>query len=106
MRILARQWIGFAAAIASLTATLPAQVAAPSNDRILQQELKQQQIRTTTQRVGDQLASIIAEFDRNGIAGEDVKVLRAIRGVLGKLTDKDMEKVLQLLQQSRESRDA
>src|SRR3954452_11831477 len=73
------------------------------NDRILQQELKQQQIRTTTQRVGDQLESIIAEFDRNGIGGEDVKVLRAIRGVLGKLSEKDMEKVLQLLQQSRQS---
>src|SRR5258705_12613910 len=72
-----------------------------ANDRILQQELKQQQIRTTTQRVGDQLESIIAEFDRNGIAGEDVKVLRAIRGVLGKLTDKDMDKVIAFLQQAR-----
>src|SRR3954454_12218700 len=75
------------------------------NDRILQQELKQQQIRTTTQRVGDQLASIISEFDRNGIAGEDVKVLRAIRGVLGKLTDKDMDKVLAFLQEARMSAD-
>src|SRR5260221_7499293 len=48
-----------------------------STDHILQQELKQQQVRSTTQRVGEQLASIIAEFDRNGISGEDVKVLRA-----------------------------
>src|SRR5437762_808780 len=65
-----------------------------ANDRILQQELKQQQIRTTTQRVADQLSAIIEEFDRNGIAGEDVKVLNAIRGVLGKLTAKDMDKVI------------
>src|SRR3954454_4132180 len=77
----------------------------PANDRILQQELKQQQIRTTTQRVGDQLESIIAEFDRNGIAGEDVKVLRAIRGVLGKLTEKDMDKVIGFLQQARAASD-
>ena len=52
------------------------------------------------------MGAIIAEFDRNGIGGEDVKVLRAIRSVLGKLTEKDMEKVLQLLQQSRESKEA
>jgi len=104
MKTSARRWIGFAAALLLVTAAVPAQVA-PSNDRILQQELKQQQIRTTTQRVGDQLASIIAEFDRNGIAGEDVKVLRAIRGVLGKLTDKDMDKVLAFLQEARMSSD-
>src|SRR5258705_9417375 len=76
-----------------------------ANDRILQQELKQQQIRTTTQRVGDQLETIIAEFDRNGIAGEDVKVLKAIRGVLGKLTQKDMEMVIGFLQEARTSND-
>jgi len=78
----------------------------PPNERLLQQELKQQQLRTTTQRVGEQLGSILAEFERNGISGEDVKVLRAIRGVLGKLTEKDMEKVVQLLQQTREAKDA
>ena len=59
----------------SLTA---APVPAPA-DNILQQELKQQQFRSTTQRVGNQLESIIAEFERNGITGEDVKVLTAIR---------------------------
>ena len=73
---------------------------------ILQQELKQQQLRSTTQRVGDQLASIIGEFERNGISGEDVKVLRAIRGVLGKLTEKDMEKVIQFLQSARTTQDS
>ena len=78
-----------------------AEPAPTANDGILQQELKQQQIKTTTKRVGDQLEAIIAEFDRNGISGEDVKVLRAIRGVLDKLSDKDMAKVLDFLQQSR-----
>jgi hypothetical protein len=67
----------------------------------LQQELlKQQQIKATTSRVGTQLETVIAEFDRNGISGEDVKVLRAIRGVLDKLSEKDMAKVLEYLRQS------
>jgi hypothetical protein len=71
-----------------------------------QQELfKQQQIKTTTKRVGDQLEGVIAEFDRNGISGEDVKVLRAIRGVLDKLSEKDMAVVLEYLQQSRAATD-
>ena len=62
-----------------------AENSSPRGDRLLQSELKQQQIQRTTQRVGDQLSSIIEEFERNGITGEDVKVLRAIRLVLGRL---------------------
>src|SRR3954463_16132287 len=104
MNSAARFLFGFA--VAAILVTRLAAETPPTNDRILQQELKQQQIRTTTQRVGDQLEGIIAEFDRNGIAGEDVKVLRAIRGVLGKLTEKDMDKVIAFLQQARTTTDA
>jgi len=82
-----------------------AQVTTPRNDRLLQSEVKQQQIQRTTQRVGDQLSSIINEFDRNGIAGEDVKVLRAIHSVLNRLSEKDMTQVLTLLQRARASGD-
>ncbi len=92
--------------IVCLTRLASADTIPPTNDRILQQELKQQQIRTTTQRVTDQLSAIVAEFDRNGIAGEDVKVLNAIRGVLGRLTEKDMDKVIAFLQEARTSTDA
>lgn len=55
---------------------------------MLQQALKQQQIQRTTQRVSQQLSSIVAEFERNGIEGEDVKVLKAIRTVLGHLSER------------------
>ncbi|HMJ89286.1 MAG TPA: hypothetical protein VK530_05695 [Candidatus Acidoferrum sp.] len=79
--------------------------APPGNERILQQQLKQQQIQKTTQRVADQLSSVITEFDRNGIAGEDVKVLRAIRTVLGRLTEREMAQVIALLQQADKSGD-
>src|SRR5436190_2318406 len=94
-------WLG-AACLACLSA-FGAPAAAP--DRMLQQEQKQQQLKSTTQRVASQLTSIIEEFQRNGIEGEDVKVLRTIGGVLGRLSDKDMERVLGLLQQARSSDD-
>src|SRR5688500_11531319 len=82
-----------------------AESAPPQADRLLQSELKQQQIQRTTQRVGDQLSAIINEFDRNGIAGEDVKVLRAIRLVLNRLSEKEMSQVITLLQQAQKAPD-
>lgn len=71
----------------------------------LQNITKQQQIKTTTKRVGDQLEGVIGEFERNGITGEDVKVLRAIRGVLDRLSEKEMATVIEYLQQSRTAAD-
>ena len=76
------------------------------NDRILQSELKQQQIRSTTQRVNDQLLSIVEEFQRNAIGGEDVTVLKAIQSVLGKLSEKDMARIVDLLQEARSQDDS
>ena len=78
-----------------------AETVPPANDQILQQELRQQQIKTTVQRVSDQLGAVIGEFERNEISGEDVKVLKAIRGVLGHLTEQEMEQVLGFLRQAR-----
>jgi hypothetical protein len=77
--------------------------AAETGDRMLQQELKQQQLKTTTERVGIQLDAIIDEFNRNGIAGQDVTVLRTIRNVLGTLSEEDMKLVLSYLQSSRQA---
>ena len=74
-------------------------------DRLLQSELKQQQIQRTTQRVGEQLSAIIDEFERNGIAGDDVRVLRAIRSVLHRLSDKEMATVVAILQQAQKAGD-
>jgi hypothetical protein len=96
-----------ASAFLLLAATLPHVSAAPSApaDNLVQQEVKQQQIRVTIQRVGDQLDAIVGEFERNGISGEDVKVLRAIRGVLGRLSEQDLEKVLAYLREARAEAD-
>ncbi len=48
-------------------------------------EAKQTQIKVQTQNVAAQLGAIIDEFRRNGLDGQDVEVLEAIRRVLGKL---------------------
>src|SRR5437899_5439710 len=104
MRVMLWAVVGTTAMFFTASA-LPAENGALPNERLLQQELKQQQIRTTTQRVADQLTAIIEEFDRNGIAGEDVKVLQAIKGVLSQLTAKEMEKVVVFLQQARTASD-
>jgi len=90
-------------AFPSPTSPSPASPTAPGagTDPLVQQEQKQQQLKATTKRVGDQLEIIIAEFDRNGIAGEDVKVLRAIRSVLDKLSEQDMARVVEFLQKAR-----
>jgi hypothetical protein len=95
---------GFALLLVSIFAV---QAAPPASrgERILQQELRQQQIQRTTQRVADQLNAVINEFERNGITGEDVKVLRAIRMVLGRLSEREMAQVVTLLQTAQKSGD-
>src|SRR5215213_6774881 len=87
-----------------LALALPSLQAA-GGDRLLQSELKQQQIQRTTQRVGEQLSAIIDEFERNGISGDDVRVLRAIRSVLHRLSDKEMATVVAILQQAQKAGD-
>ena len=91
--------------LAALPGMAQPATAPTTSERILQQELKQQQIQRTTARVGEQLAGIIEEFERNAITGEDVRVLKAIRFVLGHLSEKEMGQVVSLLQQARESAD-
>jgi hypothetical protein len=75
-------------------------------DQLRTQETHQQQLRSQTQQIGQQIGLIISEFDRNGMGnGQDVKTLRAIQSVLGQLGDEQMQKVIVLLQQARGARD-
>jgi hypothetical protein len=83
--------------------TLPAAVPDASGEPILQQELKQQQLQRTTRRVAEQLSGVITEFENNGIAGEDLRALKAIRSVLGRLSEREMLQVINLLAQARTS---
>ena len=79
--------------------------AAQPEDALQQQSVRQEQIKTSASKVGGQLDQILSEFDLNGISGEDVKVLRAIRSVLNRLTDQEMQRVLQMLTEARQAPD-
>src|SRR5258706_10717801 len=99
--------LALAAALASqaLWGILPAfsaPTAPPIDQRVRESERKQQMIRTSTQHIGEDLAAIITQFENNGMGdGQDVKVPRAINGVLGQLSDKEMARVIELLGAAR-----
>ena len=65
------------------------------------QETKQQQIREATARASTQLSQLVNEFERNGIAGQDVDILRSIHSVLGKLSAEQMAQIVTLLKDAR-----
>ena len=69
---------------------------------LLNQERKQQRIKDTTGRTGEQLDALIDEFNRNGLAGSDLDVIKAIRTVLGKLSSEQMDEIVKLLNGARE----
>ena len=48
---------------------------------------------------------MIADYERNGIAGDDVKPVKNLLALLSKLSDSDMKKVVDLLQQARSTKD-
>jgi len=97
----ASQALWVAGPAVTLAAPTPAKPQ-PIEQRVRESERKQQMIRTQTQRIGEELGQIINEFENNGLGeGEDVKVLRAIKNVLGKLTDKEMARIIELLGAAR-----
>ena len=73
----------------------------PQNS-LLNQERKQQRIKDSTERTGEQLDSLIDEFNRNGLAGSDLEVIKAIRTVLGNLSKEQMKEIVGLLNSARE----
>src|SRR4051812_11602340 len=88
-----------------LVCTVAADDALPP-EQIRAGEAKQTQIKAQTQNVAAQLGAIIDEFKRNGLDGQDVEVLEAIRRVLGKLSDQEMKRVIDALQEARSAADA
>ena len=94
-----KTFLALAVAAVALSTTPARADLAKSGDKLLQQELRQE-------RVGVQLGAVIEEYERNGLEGDDVVVLRAIRSVLDKLTEKEIARVVSLLQQTRTGIDA
>jgi len=71
-------------------------------EQLRQAELRQTQIRQQTQLAAEQLDQIISDFETNGLGdGDDVKLLRQLHTMLGKLTSEQMQQVIALLQQAR-----
>jgi hypothetical protein len=79
--------------------------ASTTADRIRQSEVRQQVIRSQTGKVAEMLGFLVGEFERNGIGGDDVQILKAIQSVLGGLSDKEMHLVISLLQEARSASD-
>jgi hypothetical protein len=87
-------------------AVTPLLSAAPATfDPLTQTEANQQQLRSSTARIGAQLDLILEEFTRSDLAGDDVALLTAIRSIVGQLTEDDMQRVVGLLQQARDDTD-
>lgn len=96
------------AAILAMAVAAPLSALAANNklaDGIRQGEAQQTQIKGQVVRATADLTSIIGELNRNGIGGEDVKILVKIRDILGDLTDRDMATVIALLQEARNAVD-
>src|SRR5687768_16372160 len=91
--------------LTTLALALSASAADPPQDQLRQDESRQSQIRSQTQQVADELGAIMEEFRRNNLDGDDVAVLNAIRSVLHKLSDQEMQQVIALLQSARSAGD-
>jgi len=77
-------------------------VSAPSqNDRMQQNEIQQKELQDDTQKLVAQLDAMIEAYHRNGLGGDDLKSLEALHSVLKNLSDADMKKVIQSLQQAQ-----
>ena len=69
-----------------------------ADDSALQQQVTgQQQIRDSITRASTQLTSLIAEFERNGITGQEVETLTGIQSILSDLSSKQMAEIIALL---------
>jgi hypothetical protein len=80
-------------------------VARQTGDGVRDVEIQQAQVKTQVQQAADDVTSIIAELQRNGIGGDDVTMLQEIHGNLDNLSASDMAKVIALLQQARSAGD-
>ena len=70
-------------------------------DGLPRQKLAQVRIGTTLDRVSRQLDSVIAEYDRNGLEGDDVDALKRFRKMLTSLTKSEVIKAVEQLEQAR-----
>lgn len=69
-------------------------------------EVKQQQIQSDSKNLVVQLDAMIGEYERNGIKGDETEALKKLRAVLANLSESEMKRVIDLLQQARVAGDS
>src|SRR5260221_14456238 len=70
-------------------------------ERIREGEARQQQLRGEAQKLVEQLDSMLDEYQRNALGGEDPKTLQALRDSLARLSVDEMKQVVDLLEKAR-----
>lgn len=70
-------------------------------DGIREGEAKQQQLRGEAQRLAEQLESMLGEYERNGLAGDETATVKSLRDAIEKLSGEEMKQVVQLLEKAR-----
>jgi hypothetical protein len=90
---------GFAL-VTALTLAAPAYAQDASKNYILQGRADQQDVRTHTTALAEQIQGLIDELAQNGITGDDLKVLNTTKAVLNNLSAQEMQRVLSSLQKA------
>ena len=89
----------------STSETAPKNPGPPHIELARQGAAKQEQIQSRSQKLGNELAAMIDEYDRNGLKGDETKNLKNLKGVVSHLSDTDMAKIVALLRSAAEPAD-
>ncbi|MDG2122980.1 MAG: hypothetical protein P8J87_04740, partial [Verrucomicrobiales bacterium] len=87
-----------------LTLTLP-QPADAQSTTPPDQKQRQQRLLNTTSNIADDVTTLTAEFQRNGLGGDDVSVLEAIGTVLGSVSADEMPAIIASLTRADDEND-
>ena len=86
--------------LALLPLWLEAAPSVPGVKRLNQQRNGQVRIGASLNRVKGQLDKLIAEYNNNGLEGDDVNALKRFRGMLNKLTEEEITQIIMQLDKS------
>ncbi len=78
----------------------------PAADHIREDAVKQQQLQGEASGLADQLDGMIAEYARNGLTGEDVDTVKALRASIQRMSQTEMQQVVTLLEKAQAAPDA
>ncbi|MEA3207255.1 MAG: hypothetical protein QOE70_312 [Chthoniobacter sp.] len=70
-------------------------------DRIREGEVRQEQLRGEGQALVERLEAMLGDYERNGLAGDDVKTVDSLRAAIKRLTTGEMKDVVDLLEKAR-----